>query len=86
VIALRVWSPREVRELAARQVAVSVEVAGEVLGIPRSTAYALAARGEFPVQVTKVHRRYWFVPTAALLEVLGLDAQPPGEGRPRAVP
>ena len=84
--ALRVWSPAEVRELAAREAAVSVEVAGEVLGIPRSTAYAAAKRDEFPVRVVKVTRRYWLVPTQALLELLKLDAEPPGEGRLRAVP
>jgi hypothetical protein len=81
-------SPRELRELAAREVAVSVEVAAEVLGIPRSTAYALAARGEFPVPVVKVNARRWIVPTAHLLSALGLDtAAPPREGMGlRAVP
>jgi predicted DNA-binding transcriptional regulator AlpA len=79
-------SPREVRALAAREVTVSVEVAAQVLGIPRSTAYALIRRDEFPVRVIKVHARRWIIPTAALLEVLGLDAQAPGEGRLQAVP
>jgi hypothetical protein len=68
-------------------VRVSVEVAGQVLGIPRSTAYALAARDEFPVRVVKVHNRYWFVPTIHLLTLLGLDQEPPEEGMGlRAVP
>ena len=79
-------SPREVLDLAAREVTVSVEVAAQVLGIPRSTAYALIRRGEFPVPVIKVSARRWIVPTAYLLEVLGLDAARSREGRLRAVP
>jgi hypothetical protein len=79
-------SPAEVRELAARKVAVSVEVAAEVLGIPRSTAYAAARRGDLPVPVIKITRRHWIVPTQALLDVLGLDAGAGREARLRVVP
>jgi excisionase family DNA binding protein len=50
---------------------VSVEVAGALLGISRTTAYRLAASGEFPVSVLKVGRQLR-VPTALLADVLGL--------------
>jgi hypothetical protein len=83
--ARRPWSPDRVRKLARDEVAVNVEVAAEILGIPRSTAYALAARGEFPVPVIKVSRRRWIVPTAHILTALGLD-ESSGEVRLRAVP
>jgi hypothetical protein len=78
-------SPVEVRAIAAREVAVKVEVASDMLGIPRSTGYELLRRGEYPVPVLKVARRGWKVPTAHILRELGLDA-PPEEGRLRIVP
>jgi hypothetical protein len=50
---------------------VSVEVAGALLGISRTTAYRLASCGEFPVAVLRVGRQLR-VPTALLADLLGL--------------
>lgn len=50
---------------------VSVEVAGALLGISRTTAYRLASCGEFPVGVLRVGRQLR-VPTALLAGLLGL--------------
>ncbi len=50
---------------------VSVEAAGALLGVSRTTAYRLAACGEFPVPVLRVGRQLR-VPTALLADALGL--------------
>lgn len=71
-----VWTPAEVREHCARNVTTSVEVAGEMLGVSRSAAYAAISRGTFPVLVIKNSARNWVVPTAGLLRVLELDWAP----------
>jgi predicted DNA-binding transcriptional regulator AlpA len=65
-------SPAQVRELAAREVAVSVEVAAATIDMPRSTAYAAIKQSTFPFTVIKVSARQWLVPTASILEVLRL--------------
>ncbi len=52
--------------------AITVEQAGEVLGISRRSAYRAASAGELPT--FKVGRRL-FVPTARLLDLLGLPAE-----------
>jgi excisionase family DNA binding protein len=51
---------------------ISVEQAGELLGISRRSAYRAAARGELPT--FKVGRRLR-VPTARLLDLLGLSME-----------
>ncbi len=50
---------------------ITVEQAGEVLGISRRSAYRAATNGELPT--IKLGRRL-LVPTARLLELLGLSA------------
>ncbi len=50
---------------------ISVQQAGELLGVSRRTAYRAADRGQIPV--IRIGRR-WFVPTARLLDLLGLSA------------
>jgi excisionase family DNA binding protein len=50
---------------------VSVEKAGEILGISRRSAYRAAAAGDLPT--LRLGRRL-LVPTARLLGLLGLDA------------
>lgn len=52
---------------------LTVEQAGQLLGISRRTAYRAAAAGDFPT--FKVGRRV-LVPTARLLDLLGLSAEP----------
>ncbi|RDI21711.1 hypothetical protein [Lentzea flaviverrucosa] len=70
------WTPCDVREHCARNVTTSVEVAGEILGMSRSAAYAAIHRDSFPIPVIKVSQRRWVVPTAGLLRVLQLDVAP----------
>lgn len=48
---------------------ITVEEAGEILGIARSTAYAAAQAGQLPT--IRIGRRL-LVPTAALLGMLGI--------------
>lgn len=50
---------------------ISVQRAGEILGISRRSAYRAAARGELPT--FKVGRRL-LVPTPRLLDLLGAGA------------
>ncbi len=51
---------------------LSVEQAGAMLGIPRATAYRAAAAGQLPT--FRIGRRL-LVPTARLLDLLGLVAE-----------
>lgn len=48
---------------------VDIPTAGSILGIGRTTAYALAARNEFPVPVLRIGSKLR-VPTARLFELL----------------
>lgn len=48
---------------------ISLEQAGQILGVSRRTAYRAAARGQIPT--LRLGRRI-FVPTARLLDLLGL--------------
>jgi hypothetical protein len=56
---------------------VSVEVAGQLLGMSRSAAYRAADRGEIPT----IRLGELLVPVAALYALLLLPVPPPG-GRP----
>lgn len=49
---------------------ISIPEAGKLLGLERSTAYDAAKRGDIPI--LKIGRRK-VVPTARLLDLLGLD-------------
>ncbi len=51
---------------------ISLEQAGEILGVSRRTAYRAAARGQIPT--IRLGRRI-FVPTARLLDLLGLSLE-----------
>lgn len=53
---------------------ISVEQAGELLGVSRRSAYRAAARGQIPT--LKVGRRL-LVPTQRLLGLLGIDGPSP---------
>lgn len=59
-------------DLLAMPVMVDVGTAAQALGLGRSTAYELARRGKFPCRVLHVGSSYR-VPTAELLQVLGID-------------
>jgi excisionase family DNA binding protein len=50
---------------------VTLEHAARALRIGRTTAYELAQKGEFPVLVHRVGKKY-LVPTAPLLRFLGV--------------
>jgi len=59
-------------ELDTLGVATDLRTAARALGLGASTAYQLAAAGEFPVRVLRAGCRY-VVPTAGLREVLGIE-------------
>jgi excisionase family DNA binding protein len=64
----------EARRLARSLPAIiSIEQAGELLGLRRSAAYEAAKRGEIPV--LKFGRRR-LVPTAKVLDLLGVSLEP----------
>ena len=63
-----VW---EIQDLPA---AISVEDAGKLVGLSRSAAYRAAARGDMPT--FRLGRRL-YVPTARLLEMLGISEDEP---------
>ncbi|MDK8831607.1 helix-turn-helix transcriptional regulator [Corynebacterium striatum] len=58
---------------------VSVRQAATLLGISFSSAYAAIRADNFPTKVIQIGGRY-VVPTAPLLELLGLDELPDLEG------
>lgn len=58
---------------------VSVRQAATLLGISFSSAYAAIRAGNFPTKIVQIGGRY-VVPTAPLLELLGLDELPDLEG------
>jgi len=64
-------------ELQDLPAVTSLVTAGQALGVGRTKAYELARAGEFPCPVIRAGKTY-LVPTAGLLELLGL----PVPGRP----
>ena len=75
------WTAERIRALGAT---TDVVTAGQILGISRNSAYALAQRGEFPLPVIKAGTRYR-VPVAAILAALAADPPTgsPSPARPR---
>jgi hypothetical protein len=61
-----VWTLDEVRSLG---LTMDVATAAQILGVSRSTGYALAKIGRFPIKVVRVGHRY-VVPTAAMIRLL----------------
>ena len=68
----RTWTTDDIRALGA---VTDLPTAAAILGIGRSTAYALAASGDFPVPVLRVGRRYR-VSVARLLAIIDGDLDP----------
>ena len=60
------WTLDEVRSLG---LTIDVATAAQILGVSRSTGYALAKIDRFPVKVVRVGHRY-IVPTAAMIRLL----------------
>lgn len=52
---------------------LDVPTAGRLLGLGRSAAYDLVLAGRWPTPVLRLGRR-WRIPTAPLLDLLGLPA------------
>lgn len=71
--------PLTVAEVMDLPAVVDIVVAGRAFGLGRTTAYALARKGEFPCRVVRVGSAYR-VPTAELRRELGLEAVPPHQG------
>lgn len=63
------WTEEAVRDLGVR---TNLDTSNSVLGMSRNTGYGLAAKGEYPVKVLRIGRKY-VVPVAGLLEALGLN-------------
>jgi len=63
-----------VAEVRALPAVVDLRTAARALGLGRTLAYQLARRGEFPCRVLRLGGAYR-VPTADLLEVLGLTRE-----------
>ena len=77
IVSARIWTESAVRSLG---MTTDLGTAGEILGIGRTKAYALAKAGLFPAKVIRVGRLYK-VSVPALLRLL--DARP---GDPAATP
>ncbi|MDV7101649.1 MULTISPECIES: helix-turn-helix domain-containing protein [Gordonia] len=60
-------------EIAALGVSTDLVTAARALGVSKSSAYAAARSGTFPVRTIRVGSRY-VVPTAELKAALGLAA------------
>nr|WP_240677813.1 hypothetical protein [Actinacidiphila soli] len=61
-------------ELLALPAVIDLDTANRALLIGRSTGYALAKRGQYPVKVLRLGNAYRVV-TADLLKLLGLERQ-----------
>ena len=55
---------------------VDLATAARALGLGRTRAYALARRDQFPCRVIRIGGTYR-IPTAGLLELLGVTAEEP---------
>lgn len=62
-------------ELLGLPAAIDLDTANRALMIGRSTGYALARQGRYPVRVLRLGNAYRVV-TADLLKLLGLELQP----------
>jgi excisionase family DNA binding protein len=71
-------------ELLALPASVDLVTAAKALGIGRTTAYQLARSGDLPVPVLRLGVRYR-VPTAALLQVLGIEPAESPASQPAAL-
>jgi hypothetical protein len=60
---------------------VDLATAALALGLGRTRAYALARRGQFPCRVIRIGGTYR-IPTAGLLELLGVTAEEPRSQMP----
>ena len=70
------WTEQDIRALGAT---TDLITAGAILGVGRTTAYALAHAGTFPVPVLRIGRRYR-VTVPAILRAIGYDPTPPADG------
>lgn len=67
-----VWTVERIRALGA---VTDVATVGQIFGMSRSSAYALARAGRLPVPVLRVGSRYR-VSVAAVLTALGVPSEP----------
>ncbi len=66
--------------ISTNRTTLTVEEAGQLLGVSRSSAYRAAARGELPT--LRLGRRL-IVPTGRLLAMLGLEQLPSSDDKPQ---
>lgn len=69
-------STLSLNEIQALPAVLDVPIAGRLLGLGCAAAYELARRGEFPTPVLRLGRQLC-VPTAPLLQALGLRSDTP---------
>ncbi|MBB1242501.1 integrase [Streptomyces durbertensis] len=67
-------------EQLALPAAIDLDTANRALSIGRSTGYALAKRGQYPVKILRLGNAYRVI-TADLLRVLSIDTKPHPSGR-----
>ncbi|MCE7080109.1 integrase [Streptomyces sp. ST2-7A] len=67
-------------ELLKLPVAIDLDTANRALAIGRSTGYALAKHGEYPVKVIRLGNAYRVI-TSDLLRLLDIDTGPRPQGR-----
>ena len=68
-------NPPTLSEIGDLPITLDIVTAGRMLGIGRTTALRLARAEQFPCRVLRIGIQ-WRVPTADLLAVLGLPADP----------
>lgn len=69
-------------ELRSLPVVVSLETANRALSIGRSTGYALARTGDYPVRVLRLGKQYR-VTRADLMRFVGIDSRTGPEDLPK---
>ncbi len=68
----------ELRKL--QEPVVSIPYAASIFGVGKTQAYEQIRRGTFPFPTIR-RGRFLYVPTAALLSVLGIEPEEPKRGR-----
>jgi len=69
-------TPITITQLRAMPATVDLLTAARALGLGRTKAYELAKHGQFPCRVIRIGEIYR-IPTAGLLELLGITAGDP---------
>ncbi|EFV14741.1 hypothetical protein [Segniliparus rugosus] len=66
------WTEERIKTLGPT---TKARIAFQLLGVSEMTGYAALRAGTFPVRALRIGKK-WVIPTAGLIEVLGLAASP----------